>query len=95
MPPIKLEILEKVAAQEVTGRRESAVKRFGYLDFFRDPNLRLPTLYQMTIMCSSAITYYGISFNVKNMQGSPYIIVTLLGLSDAIGYPSALLVCNR
>jgi len=71
------------------------VKRFGYRQFFRDAALRTPTIYQMLIMCSTAITYYGISLNVKNMKGSPYFIVTLLGLSDAIGYPSALLISNR
>ena len=104
-PPVDLELLKAVAAAETPmipdnisqedDNGEFEMKQFGYLEFFTDHALRLPTIYQMTIMCSTAITYYGISFNVKNMEGSLYLIVMLLGLSDAIGYPSALLVCNR
>ena len=99
--PVDLETLQFIAHREIISRADSTndgnelVKQFGYLDFFRDRSLRLPTIYQMLIMCSTAITYYGIGLNVKNMKGSPYIILTLLGLSDAIGYPSALLICNR
>lgn len=108
-PSIDYDLLKKIAKIESSPKamlnrpkdpekdedEEPGMKQFGYTDFFTDPSLRLPTIYQMTIMCSTAMTYYGISFNVKNMQGSIYIIVMLLGLSDAIGYPSALLVCNR
>ncbi len=99
-PTVELETLKNIAEKESPpdldeSLENAGVKRFGYLDFFRDENLRLATIYQMIIMCSSSITYYGISFNVRNMQGSPYLIVMLLGLSDAIGYPSALLISNR
>ncbi len=100
---VDIHTLQTIAESEIVPVEESAsedggnkqVKQFGYLDFFRDQSLRLPTIFQMLIMCSSAITYYGISLNVRNMKGSPYLIVFLLGLTDAVGYPSALLICNR
>ena len=94
-PNIDLENLKQIADRESPPGDADAVKQFGYIDFFRDESLRYGTILQIIIMAASAITYYGISFNVKNMEGSPYLIVTLLGLSDSIGYPSALLICNR
>jgi MFS family permease len=99
--PVDISVVKQVAVAEFeelsieSGPQPKHVKRFCYWDFFRDPALRLPTIYQMTIMCSSAITYYGISFNVRNMEGSIYLICGLLGLSDVLGYPSALLISNR
>lgn len=94
-PNIEIETLQQISDKEASAAGGEAVKRFGYIDFFRDESLRYGTILQITIMAASAITYYGISFNVKNMTGSPYLIVMLLGLSDSIGYPSALLICNR
>jgi len=92
---IELDTLQQIADKESPPNDSTAIKRFGYLDFFRDESLRYGTILQIIIMAATGVTYYGISFNVKNMQGSPYLIVMLLGLSDAIGYPSALLICNR
>jgi len=49
----------------------------------------------MGIWFSWAVVYYGLSFNIKNLRGDPYLNMFLMGLSDAVGYPAALLINNR
>jgi len=47
------------------------------------------------IWLTYATVYYGLNYNVKNMSGNLYLNMFLMGLSDAIGYPLALLFNNR
>jgi OCT family organic cation transporter-like MFS transporter 4/5 len=86
------ETLKAVADQECSG---SSQTRFSYLSFFREPELRRKSIILMGIWFSWAVVYYGLSFNVKNLSGNPYLNMFLMGVSDAVGYPAALLLNNR
>jgi len=44
---------------------------------------------------SNSLTYYGISFNMKNMNGNPYLNVFLLGLLDFPAELSGIYFSNR
>ncbi|CAG7727980.1 unnamed protein product [Allacma fusca] len=90
--PITIELLEKISNEECRGMDQS---KFTYLDFFRSKELRRKTLFLMGIWFSWACVYFGISYNIKNIKGDPYLNVALLGLADALGYPFALCINNR
>lgn len=88
---ISYQTLEDISKAETV----SSKGRFSYLDFFRDSQLRRKTLLLMGIWFSWAIVYFGISYNIKNLRGDIYLNVGLMGLSDALGYPAALLINNK
>jgi OCT family organic cation transporter-like MFS transporter 4/5 len=44
---------------------------------------------------ANAVVYYGISFNMKNMSGNPYVNVFLLGLLDLPAELSGIYFSNR
>lgn len=44
---------------------------------------------------ANALTYYGISFNMKNMSGDPYLNVFLLGVLDSPAELSGMYFSNR
>lgn len=44
---------------------------------------------------ANALTYYGISFNMKNIDGNPYLNVFLLGLLDSPAELSGMYFSNR
>lgn len=87
----KLDVLQKIADQE----GEAADARFSYLDLFRRKSLRRRTIVFIGIWFCWALQYFGISFNVKNFGVNPYLMLTLLGGADSIGFRVALLVNNR
>jgi hypothetical protein len=97
-PGVSLEILRSIASQEAQANPDGTpkeVKRFSYLDFFRDKSLRKPTICLMMIWFSWSLTSFGIGYNLKNMSGDLYLNMVYLGLSDALSYPSPLLTNNR
>ncbi|XP_021957175.1 organic cation transporter protein [Folsomia candida] len=69
-------------------------KRWTYLDFVKDPALRATSLYNMAIWFAWSLTYYGISFNIKNVSGNIYLNVFFMGAANAVGQRSALLLNN-
>ena len=85
-------MLEEVAKEEA-GQGEKS--RFTYMDFFYDGEFQKKTLFLMGIWFSWACVYFGISYNIKNMKGNPYMNVVYLGLADAVGYPCAIFMNNR
>ncbi|ODM92986.1 Solute carrier family 22 member 21 [Orchesella cincta] len=88
------ELLEKIAMEELQQQSDSTT-RFSYVEFFRNDSLRRKTLILMGIWCSWALVYFGISYNIKNLGGDIHVNMAMLGLSDAIGYRTSLLLCNR
>ena len=85
-------MLEEVAKEEAG---QGGKTRFSYLDFFYDREFQTKTLFLMGIWFSWACVYFGISYNMKNMKGNPYMNVVYLGLADAVGYPCAIFMNNR
>jgi hypothetical protein len=90
---ISYQTLEDISKAETQGCDKTV--RFSYLDFFRDDELKRKTLLLMGIWFSWSIVYFGISYNIKNLRGDIYLNVGLMGLSDALGYPAALLINNK
>ncbi|XP_021946577.2 organic cation transporter-like protein [Folsomia candida] len=94
---VSLETLQAISDQEQKDRDETqnGGKRFGYLQFFRDKQLRTTSLYLMAIWFAWSFTYYGVTYNIKNVQGSIYLNVFLIGLANALGQRFAILINNR
>ncbi|CAG7729670.1 unnamed protein product [Allacma fusca] len=85
----------EIKMQESPGSENGKVKTVSYLDMLRNRDLRFTTICLMTLWFSWSFTYFGISYNIRNMSGDPYLNVMFLGLTDVIGYPAGLLICNR
>lgn len=83
-------ILEKESASN-----PATTRRWSYLDFLKDPKLRLTSLTNMGIWFAWSLTYYGISFNIKNIGGQLHTNVFLMGLTNAVGQRAALCLNNR
>ncbi|CAG7821166.1 unnamed protein product [Allacma fusca] len=92
--PISMETLKFIAEKErpASDNDDGKVERFSYFIFCRDKNLRKTTLYLQGIWFMWALVYFGISYNIKNLAGNPYLNVILMGGVDAIGYPTSFLV---
>ncbi|GFR76346.1 solute carrier family 22 member 15-like [Elysia marginata] len=81
-PKPSLEILVNMAECE---RRRVAVEgsgQYSYLDLFRDSHVRKATLIMSFVWFSSAIVYYGISFNVQALSGDYYINFLILSVIE-------------
>lgn len=61
----------------------------------RTLNLQVISIYNMAIWFAWSLTYYGISFNIKNLEGNIYLNVFYMGLVNALGQRGALLINNR
>ncbi|CAG7832469.1 unnamed protein product [Allacma fusca] len=93
--PIDVVTLKHLAQKEssTTNQAEDGqVKRTSYIEFFKDPELRKTALILQGIWFSWGVVYFGLSYNIKNMAGSPYLNIMYMGLADALGYPSAVLL---
>ena len=64
------------------------------LALLRSPELRLKLALFLFGWFSCAVVYYGITFNVKNLSGDPYMNVMYMGLVDFVGFPFGALFNN-
>jgi hypothetical protein len=80
--PIDLEVLKEIAEKESGGsplpnskpsgtveKKPVPEKRFSYFDFFRSKDLRLTSICLMSIWFSWSVTFFGLSYNIKNVPG--------------------------
>lgn len=84
-------ILKEIASKE--GKVQTA--KASYLDLLRRKELRQVTVCLCSIWFAWGLVYFGIYFNIKNVPGNLYLSVFYMGLADAIGFPSTLLILNR
>jgi len=89
-----MKVVERIAAGEVVQDSESAeVKeesKVGCLQLLQNPQQRFNTIIFTLVWFSLAGIYYGIGFNTKNLGGDPYINLVYMGLTEAIGFPTAI-----
>jgi hypothetical protein len=90
--PIEPEVLKRIADLETSGKDSSSNAKIGYIEFLKNKEYLFTTLCLMVITSISVFVYFGISYNIKNMGGNPYLNVIFLGLCDALGYPVSFLV---
>jgi hypothetical protein len=62
---------------------------------FKDKNILTCILIFSLAWFTNALTYYGVSFNMKNVDGNPYLNVFLLGALDYPAELSGLYFSNR
>ena len=65
-------------------------RSYGALDLFKTPNLRKKTLNVCLNWFANSIVYYGLSLNVGNLVGNPFLMLFLSGLVEL---PSYILMC--
>jgi hypothetical protein len=83
--PIDGSNLKQVA--EFEQQSTSGFAKIGYIEFLKDRSLRSTTFCLMIVTSCCILALFGITFNMKNLGGNPYINVVLLGLCDSVGYP--------
>ncbi|XP_054006723.1 organic cation transporter protein [Hylaeus anthracinus] len=61
-------------------------RSYGALDLFKTPNLRKKTLNVCLNWFANSLVYYGLSLNVGNLVGNPYLMMFLSGLVELPSY---------
>ena len=97
--PVNRAALEHLAEKERKAGDESektdSGNRLSALDFYRDKELRRRLLSLQGIWFTRSLIYFGISYNIKNQPGDPYLTMIYMGLVDTLANPSSLLITNR
>lgn len=94
--PLDISVLHAIAKKtNHVPAPDSKEKQPGYLTFITDPKHRTTSLFVMAIWFSWSLTYYGISFNIRNIEGDIYFNVFLSGLANALGQRVTLLTNDR
>lgn len=88
--PIDIHVVEAIAKAENPPKDEEE-QQPTYIDFFRDPALRLVSLKVMGVWFAWSLTYYGLSFNLKNLDGDIYTNVFIMGVANAVGQRLAII----
>jgi len=83
--PISITVLEALRKEEEAATEEINSKKLSYLEFFKHKTLLITSLYLFAIWFSWNVSYYGISYNIRNVPGNIYFNVALIGLANAIG----------
>lgn len=91
--PISLETAEFVSKGKSESRTTS--QDAGVLDLFRTPNLRKKTLNVMLCWFANSIVYYGLSLSTGNLEGNPYVILTIMGLVEFPSYVVTVYLMDR
>ncbi|OXA60960.1 solute carrier family 22 member 13 [Folsomia candida] len=90
---IDINVLKEIAKSEDQSCSQTSQNEHpGYLQFLTDRNLRTTSLFIIAIWFAWSLTYYGISFNIKNLEGHIYINVFLKGVANALGQRATLLI---
>lgn len=90
----------KVDAAKLVGRaraqQETKTDRsYGTLDLFRTPNLRKKSLIVCLNWFANSIVYYGLSLNMGNLVGNPFIMLFLSGLVELPAYILVIFTMDR
>ncbi|XP_025152602.1 organic cation transporter protein isoform X2 [Harpegnathos saltator] len=90
----------KVEAAKLIGRsraqQETKTDRsHGTLDLFRTPNLRNKSLNICLNWFANSIVYYGLSLNMGNLVGNPFVMLFLSGLVELPAYILVVFTMDR
>lgn len=97
---IDINVLKAIAESEKNAKcspknTDESESHQGYLKFLTDRKLRTTSLFVMMIWFAWSLTYYGVSFNIKNLDGHLHINVFLKGVANALGQRVTLLTNDR
>jgi len=93
-PAPDYKLIEKLQ-QSILTNEVAAVKGFKAVKMLvQDPTLRLHMAIKTFCVASCSLTYYGVSFNVKNLSGNPYMNVFYMGLFDMAAPPASFVFMN-
>ncbi|XP_076664276.1 organic cation transporter protein [Andrena cerasifolii] len=80
----------KLISEANVQHEDKGDRSYGALDLFKTPNLRKKTLNVCLNWFANSIVYYGLSLNVGNLVGNPFLMLFLSGLVEL---PSYILMC--
>lgn len=92
---VSMETLEKIIKQEELTCESQQKNHVSYLDFLRTKNLLKPTIFLLALWFSWNVSYYGISYNIRNVPGNRYFNLGLIGLAIVLGQRSSMVACDR
>lgn len=84
-------LISRLKAQQETKREKS----YGALDLFRTPNLRKKSLNICLNWFANSIVYYGLSLNMGNLVGNPFVMMFLNGLVEMPAYLLVIFIMDR
>lgn len=93
-PKPSAEIINRLQ-EHVCAEEKTKSESHGKLKEFRDAFLLRQICILSLSWFASSVTYYGISFNMKNMSGNRYLNVGLLGAFDLPAELSGIYFSNR
>lgn len=94
-PPLltfEIHLLQNSILEEQAKEKSSREHRWR---IFQDPKLLKRLFVFFIAWFSNSVTYYGLSFNMKNVSGNPYLNVFFLGLVDFPAELSGIFFSNR
>lgn len=95
-PEISLETLHQLQESVIKSDSENETHAFeNRWVVFKDRKILMAMSILFLAWFSNALTYYGISFNMKNLDGNPYLNVFLLGVLDSPAELSGMYFSNR
>lgn len=90
-----METLEKMQNHEDIASESQQNQRISYVDFLRTKYLLKPTIFLLALWFSWNVSYYGISYNIRNVPGNRYFNLGLIGLAIAVGQRASMVFCDR
>lgn len=93
--PVSMDVLEALRRQEELAIEYQQKQRISYIDFLKNKHLRRSTMFLFAIWFSWNVSYYGISYNIRNVPGSTYFNLGLIGLANMIGQRSSMPASDR
>ncbi|XP_032687664.1 organic cation transporter protein isoform X2 [Odontomachus brunneus] len=85
-------LVGRARAQQETKTDKSS---HGTLDLFRTPNLRKKSLIVCLNWFANSIVYYGLSLNMGNLVGNPFVMLFLSGLVELPAYVLVIFTMDR
>ncbi|XP_055346506.1 solute carrier family 22 member 6-A-like [Paramacrobiotus metropolitanus] len=91
--PQLMSVLDRISETLQAERRVQS--NYTWVDCFRTPKIRLYTIVQSFLWFTTLFVYYGISFSISNLSGSPYLNAILAAVAELPACAIAVLVMRR
>lgn len=85
----------KLVSQTRVQQETKTERSHGMLDLFRTPNLRKKSLNICLNWFANSIVYYGLSLNMGNLVGNPFVMMFLSGLVELPAYILVIFTMDR
>ncbi|XP_063078683.1 organic cation/carnitine transporter 2-like [Engraulis encrasicolus] len=86
-PPEKIFQLEHSEDTEETENESSGLEKYTWLDLVKTTNMRNITVINIIAWIATSMTYFGLSFNISNLDGDPYLNNFISAAAEFLSVP--------